>query len=121
MVELLMSADALVEARALSYERLLRELRAEDRERIFEELNNRTTGDRVRADALRAAALARRPGREHVALERRSGRDRRSGQERRRAVVERSSVGGGYGVGGERRSSRDRRSRRERRGATTAT
>ncbi len=121
MVELLMSADTLVEARALSYEGLLRELRAEDRERIFEELNNRTTGDAVRADALRAAALARGPGRERVALERRSGRDRRSGQERRQAVVERSSAGGGYGVGGERRGSRDRRSRRERRDAATAT
>jgi hypothetical protein len=100
MAELLVEATPRTEARVLSGSELLRQLHAEDRERIVEQLNSRTTGDVERAEALRRAALARR--------ERRSGVDRRSGVERRVAWKRRS---------GERRSGHDRRSGVDRRAA----
>jgi hypothetical protein len=98
IAELLVEATPRAEARVLSGSELLRELRAEDRERIVDALNSRTNGDVERAEALRRAALAR--------SERRSGADRRSGAERRvtwkRRVAERRS-------GHDRRSGIDRR------------
>jgi hypothetical protein len=98
MADLLVEATPKSEARVLSGSELLRELHAEDRERIIEALNSRTTADVERAEALREAALLRG--------ERRSGLDRRSGVERRltrkRRAVERRS-------GHDRRSGVDRR------------
>jgi hypothetical protein len=98
IADLLVEATPKTEARVLSGSELLRELRAEDRERIMEALNSRTTADVERAEALRHAALSRR--------ERRTGLDRRSGVERRlgrkRRAVERRS-------GHDRRSGIDRR------------
>jgi hypothetical protein len=100
MAELLVEATPQTEARVLSGTELLRELHAEDRERIVDQLNSRTNRDVERAEALRQAALAR--------PERRSGADRRSGAERRVSSRRRAA---------ERRSGHDRRSGVERRAA----
>ena len=100
MAELLVEATPQTEARVLSGSELLRELRAEDRERIVDQLNSRTKGDVERAEGLRQAALARR--------ERRSGADRRSGIERRSTWKRRTA---------ERRSGPDRRTGVDRRAA----
>jgi hypothetical protein len=100
MAELLVEATPRTEARVLSGSELLRELHAEDRERIVEQLNSRTNGDVKRAQALRQAALARR--------DRRSGADRRSGVERRLTRKRHAA---------ERRSGHDRRSGVDRRAA----
>lgn len=104
MAELLEQSESETEARVLSGASLLRELRAEDRERILELLNNRTRADVERAAALRQEAIARRarlPG-----TDRRCGRDRRSGIERR-VIWTRNP--------GDRRSGEDRRSGLDRR------
>jgi hypothetical protein len=100
MAELLVEATPQTEARVLSGSELLRELQAEDRERIVDQLNSPTRADIDRAETLRRAALARR--------ERRSGADRRSGIERRVAARRRAA---------ERRSGHDRRSAVDRRAA----
>ena len=100
MAELLVETTPRTEARVLSGSELLRELSAEDRERIVDQLNSRTNRDVERAEALRQAALARR--------ERRSGAERRSGVERRATWKRRAA---------ERRSGHDRRSGIDRRAA----
>jgi hypothetical protein len=100
MAELLVEATPHTEARVLSGSELLRELHAEGRERIVDQLNSPTRADIDRAETLRQAALARR--------ERRSGADRRSGIERRVAARRRAA---------ERRSGHDRRSAVDRRAA----
>lgn len=97
-----------VEARAVSAYDLLHKIGQDERERIFERLNSRTTGDIERDLMLREAARRRL-----ARYERRSGRDRRSGHDRR-------SGRGRVPSGGERRSGGDRRSRLERRGLSTA-
>lgn len=83
---------------------LLHKVRAEDRERILDQLNGRTTADIDRDLELRSAALARLASRP----ERRSGRDRRLRRDRR-------SGRGVLRIEGERRSGQDRRSGRDRR------
>jgi hypothetical protein len=109
VAELLEHSEEQTEARVLSGSDLLRELRAEDRERILELLNNRSTADVERAALLRQEAIARRAG--LPPHERRSGRDRRSGADRRT---------GGKWTAGDRRSGSDRRSGRDRRSAPVA-
>ena len=117
MAQLIMSANRLDEARALSHSALVRELSTEDRERIFGLLQNRTTADTARAAALHKAALAR-------LTERRDGIDRRSGSDRRKAMErrhQRSEITASMRAAGERRTgiqrrrSSDRRSGSERR------
>lgn len=100
MADLLVESTPHAEARVLSGSELLRELRAEDRERIVEALNSRTTAEVERAEALRRAAVSRG--------ERRSGLDRRSGVDRRAARKRWAA---------ERRSGHDRRSGIDRRAA----
>jgi hypothetical protein len=100
MAELLVEATPRTEARVLSGSELLRELHAEERERIVDQLNSPTKADVERAEVLRQAALARR--------ERRSGADRRSGVARRVSSRRRDA---------ERRSGHDRRSGVDRRAA----
>jgi hypothetical protein len=100
MAELLVESTPQTEARVLTGSELLRELRADERERIVDQLNSPTRSDVERAEALKLAALARR--------ERRSGADRRSGIDRRVAPKSRAA---------ERRSGHDRRSGVDRRAA----
>jgi hypothetical protein len=97
-----------VDARAVSAHDLLHKIGQEERERILERLNSRTTGDIERDLTLREAARRRL-----ASYERRSGLDRRSGHDRR-------SAAGRVLLGGDRRSSGDRRSGLERRGLSTA-
>lgn len=97
-----------VDARAVSAYDLLHKIGQDDRERILERLNSRTTGDIERDFMLREAARRRL-----ARYERRSGRDRRSGHDRR-------SGRGPVPPGADRRSSADRRSGLERRGLSTA-
>jgi hypothetical protein len=97
-----------VEARAVSAHDLLHKIGQDERERICEQLNSRTTGDIARDLMLREAARRRL-----ASYERRSGRDRRSGHDRR-------SGPGRVSSGGNRRSGDDRRSGLERRGLSTA-
>lgn len=97
-----------VDARAVSAYDLLHKIGQDDRERILERLNSRTTGDIERDFMLREAARRRL-----ARYERRSGRDRRSGHDRR-------SGRGSVPPGADRRSSADRRSGLERRGLSTA-
>lgn len=98
-----------VEARILSAYDLLHKLGADDRERILERLNSRTTHDIERDLGLREA------GRRRLACY-----ERRSGRERRRSRRDRRSDQGWIPPGGERRSGGDRRSGLERRGVSTA-
>lgn len=100
----LLSEEAATEARAVSTHELLHREREEDRERILDRLNSRTTADIERDLALRQAASMRLAG----TGERRSGRDRRTLAERRGDADARLPVG-------ERRSGGDRRSGRDRR------
>jgi len=58
MADLLMSTEPRTEARALSHSALFHKLDGVDRERIVELLDNRTTADIARGDALRHAAQA---------------------------------------------------------------
>jgi hypothetical protein len=58
MAELLMAAEPGKEARAISHSALFHKLAGRDRERIVELLDNRTTADIARGDALREAAQA---------------------------------------------------------------
>jgi hypothetical protein len=58
MVELIMSAEPRKEARALSHSAVFHKADGRDRERIVELLDNRTTADIARGDALRQAAQA---------------------------------------------------------------
>jgi hypothetical protein len=87
------------EARVVTGYELLHKVRAEDRERILDQLNGRTTADIRRDLELRSAAAARLTGRP----ERRSGHDRRLGRDRR---ARHSAVP----AQGERRLGEDRRS-----------
>lgn len=101
----LLQEESGTEACAFSTYEFLHKVRAEDRERIVDRLNNRTIGDIERACALRRAAearlLARKP-------DRRSGRDRRSGHDRR-VRPDRPPSRGERRSGLERRSGHDRR------------
>jgi hypothetical protein len=58
MAELIMSSEPRKEARALSHSALFHKVDGRDRERIVELLDNRTTADIARGDALRQAARA---------------------------------------------------------------
>jgi hypothetical protein len=109
LAELLREDEVEAEVSVISADDLLHTLRSQDREQILERLNNRTTKDIQREQALRRAAAARLAKSEH-----RSGYDRRSGRDRR-------SVGDWKPAGGERRSGRDRRWGRDRRTKTAAT
>jgi hypothetical protein len=100
----LLAEEPSTEARAVSTHELLHRVREEDRERILDRLNSRSTADIERDLALRHAASMRLAG----TGERRSGRDRRSLADRRSESDARLPVG-------ERRSGSDRRSGRERR------
>ena len=108
MVDLLREDDAGAEVSVVSADELLHTFRSQDRERILDRLNSRTTNDIQRDLTLRRAAAARlaRP-------ERRSGFDRRSSRDRRSGVDWKAP-------GGERRSGRDRRSGHDRRAKTAA-
>jgi hypothetical protein len=91
------------EARVVSSHELLHEMRAEDREKILDRLNSRTTAEVRRDRELRRVAVARLTG----SPERRSGLDRRSGRDRRGPGPSRPS--------GDERRVRERRSGRDRR------
>jgi hypothetical protein len=108
MADLIRAEGADVEARVVSGYDVLHKLRSEDRERIFDRLNSRSTADIKRDLALRTAAKARL-----ASYQLRSGRDRRSGHERRSLVSSNLPAG-------ERRSGSDRRSGRDRRGTQAA-
>jgi hypothetical protein len=97
-----------LDARAVSAYDLLHKTGQEERERICERLNSRTTGEIERDLRLREAARRRL-----ARYERRTGRDRRSGYDRR-------SSSGRVPSGGDRRSGTDRRSGLDRRGLSTA-
>ena len=104
MADLLREQETGTEATVVSADDLLHTFPSQDRERILERLNSRSTNDIQRDLALRQAAAARL-----ATPERRSGLDRRSGRERRSGTdwtpaSERRS-------GGERRAGRDRRAR----------
>jgi hypothetical protein len=58
MAGLVMSAEPRKEARTLSYSALFHKIDGRDRDSIVELLDNRTTADIARSDALRAAARA---------------------------------------------------------------
>jgi hypothetical protein len=110
MAELVQEGGAVgTEARVVSVHELLHKLRAEDRERILDRLNGRTTAEIERDLTLRRASEARLAS----VHDRRSGRDRRLGGDRR-------SGRGSSLHGRERRSGRNRRSGRDRRGVQTA-
>ena len=110
MAELL-RAEAGVEARAVSSHELFHKTREEDRERILDRLNSRTTAEIDRdLELRRAAALVLAETRD-----RRSGQDRRSGSERRSGRDLARPL-----PADDRRSGSDRRSGRERRGLRTA-
>jgi hypothetical protein len=109
MAALLREDGSDTEARVVSAYELLHRFRSEDRERILDRLNSRTTADIARGVALRLAATARLASMH----ERRSGRERRSGGDRR-------SGPDTSRPGGERRSGRDRRLGRDRRAERTA-
>jgi hypothetical protein len=108
MADLLREDEASTEVSVVSADELLHTFRSQDRERILDRLNSRTTSEIQRDLTLRRAAAARlaRPER-RCGLDRRSGRDRRSGVDRKSPR-------------GERRSSRDRRSGGDRRGKLAA-
>jgi hypothetical protein len=119
MVDVIMSENPLDEARALSHSALRRELSADDRERIFGLLENRTTADMARAAALHNTALARLTDR-RSGVDRRSGSERRSGGERRHRPSESTAsirTAAERRTGVQRRSGGDRRSGSERRAA----
>jgi hypothetical protein len=108
MADLLRENGAGTEVRVISAYELLHELRAEDRERILDLLNSRTTSAIERDLALRRTAKARLASYERRSgHERRLGRDRRSGRDT--SLTE-----------DERRCGHDRRSGRDRRRAQTA-
>jgi len=110
MADLIREEEADLEARVVSSYELLHKLGSEDRERILDLLNSRTTADIERASSLRRAAEARLL---KTPQEQRSGLERRSGQDRRayRARIKR---------GAERRSGRERRSGADRRRVQSA-
>lgn len=103
MAELLREAASDTETRVVGAHELLHKVRAEDRERILDQLHDRTSAAIQRDAALRTEAEERLR-----VNERRSGRDRRSGRERR------SNLGSGPS-NTERRAGADRRSGRDRR------
>jgi len=97
------------EARVVTSYELQHKLRSEDRERILDQLSDRTTGA-IKLDlGLRSAAAMRLLG----SHERRSGRDRRLGQDRRSGDQSLAEY--------DRRSGRDRRSGGDRRRLQTTT
>jgi len=97
------------EACVVSAHELLHKLRGEDRERILDRLNSRTTAEIKRDLELQSAAAARLASRP----ERRSGRDRRLGRDRRARLDLKPAES-------ERRSRRDRRSGQDRRRLQTS-
>jgi len=105
MADLLREGEPGTEASVVSADELLHTFPSQDRERILDRLNSRTTSDIQRDLALRSAASVRlgNPDR-RSGLDRRSGRDRRSG-------VDRQPPGGERRSGGDRRSGRDRRAK----------
>ena len=108
MAELLTEEAAGNESSVVSADELVHKLCSQDRERILEKLNSRTTGEIQRSLALQAEAAARLAKRE-----RRSGIDRRSLRDRRSGVAWKPAVR-------DRRSGHDRRSGRDRRAKTAA-
>jgi hypothetical protein len=103
MAELIRGEGPDVEARVVSGHEVLHKLGSEDRERILDRLNSRSTADIKRNVALHHAAQARL-----ASYVLRSGRDRRSGHDRR-------TPGPAVPLSAERRSGLDRRSGRDRR------
>src|SRR6201988_591900 len=106
IADLVMSANPEDEARALKRSELMKELGAEEQERILDLLHNPRTNDTARAAELRQAAAMELAG---PALDRRAGNDRRSGRQRR------SREGGSRLREVSPRPEADRRSGRERR------
>jgi hypothetical protein len=103
MADLLREDGADIEARVVSAYDFQHKLPTSDRERILDELHDRTTVA-IHSDlVLRSAAAARLASYQH-----RSGRDRRSGLERR-SRLDWSPPGGERRTGVERRSGLDRR------------
>jgi hypothetical protein len=108
MADLVREDEAGTDASVVSADELLYASPLEDRARILDRLNSRTTKDIQRDLTLRRAAEARLAKHERrSSFDRRSGRDRRSGIDRKRP-------------GGQRRSGRDRRSGSDRRARTFA-
>jgi hypothetical protein len=104
----LLREEADVDARAVSAYDLLHRMGEDDRDRILERLNSRTTGEIERDQKLREAAQRRL-----ASYERRSGRDRRSGHDRRSSAARVPSER-------DRRSGGDRRSGLDRRALSTS-
>jgi hypothetical protein len=104
MAAILQEDSANTEARVVSAQDLLHQLRAEESEWILERLDSRTTADIARDLALRRAGAARLASlhERRSCSDRRSVRDRRSGRDWSLPGRERRS-------GGDRRSGRDRR------------
>jgi hypothetical protein len=108
MADLVREDEAGTDASVVSANELLYAFPSEDRARILDRLNSRTTNDLQRELTLRRAAEARLAKHERrSSLDRRSGRDRRSGIDRKPP-------------GGQRRSGHDRRSGSDRRAKTVA-
>jgi hypothetical protein len=111
MADVVMAANPDQEAKALSRSALVRELSADDRERVVELLGNPTTADVERRRALHEAVSMRLAS---SGLDRRAGTDRRSGRERR--YEEETRLGEALADSEvDRRSGRERRAGRERR------
>jgi hypothetical protein len=108
MADLVREDEAGIDASVVSANELLYAFPSQDRARILDRLNSRTTDDIQRDLTLRRAAEARLAKHERRSnLDRRSGRDRRSGIDRKPP-------------GGQRRFGRDRRSGSDRRAKTVA-
>ena len=108
MADLILEEGPELEARVVSGYKLMHDMNSEDRERILDRLNSRTTAEIKRGLALREAAQARL-----TQEDRRSGRDRRSG-------VDRRALRGSSLPHGERRWVPERRSGRDRRATKAA-
>jgi hypothetical protein len=108
IADLVSEEDVALDASVATADEVLHVFRGQDRERILDQLNGRTTKELLRELTLRRAAEGRLNRQE-----RRSGVERRSGRERRFGI---ESVP----PAGERRCGRDRRSRPDRRTMTAA-
>ena len=107
MADLVREDEAGTDVSVISADELLYAFPSEDRARILDRLNSRTTNDIQHDLTLRRAAEARL-----AAHQRRSGLDRRSGRDRRSGIDRKPP-------GGQRRSGHDRRSA-DRRAKTVA-
>ena len=105
MADLVREEEAGTDASVISADELLYAFPSEDRARILDRLNSRTTKDIQRDLTLRRAAEARLAKHERrSSFDRRSGRDRRSG-------IDRKPPGGQCRSGRDRRSGSDRRAK----------